>query len=249
MRIAHVSTQRGWGGGEQQASLLAQGLAERGHESLVLARRDGQFGLRMAAAGLDCAAISGGGRSLPALWQMRRHLARWRPDVVHFHDPHALSGAGLACTGLPIAVRVVSRKVAFPIRNSWRYRCLADQVICVSQAVERACLASGLPPERLRVVCDGVDPRPILAGDRARGRSAAGALPADVLLVCVGSLTETKGHEFLLAALPAILAAEPNVRLVLAGEGPRRASLERQLQELNLSRARACSVFAPTCRT
>ncbi len=237
MRIAHISTQRGWGGGEQQASLLVQGLAQRGHESLILARLEGEFGRRMAAAGLACAPFAGGGRSLTALWQIRRQLTRWRPDVVHFHDPHALSGAGLACFQLPIRARIASRKVGFPIRSGWRYTRFADRVICVSQAVERSCLASGLAPDRLRVVYDGVDPALAESGDRERGRASIGALPTDVLLLAVGSLTETKGHRFLLASLPAILAAQPSTRLVLAGEGPLRATLERQAKELGLGRA------------
>ncbi len=235
MRIAQVSTQRGWGGGEQQASLLALGLARRGHESLVLARADGQFGRRMADAGLTVAPIAGGGRSPLALWQIRRQLARWRVDVVHFHDPHALSGAGLACCGLAIPVRIAARKVAFPIRSGWRYHRLADRVICVSRSVERCCLASGIAPDRLRVVYDGVDPATISVGDRQRGRLALGAAEDDAILLAVGSLTETKGHRYLIEALPAIRSVCPRARLAIAGEGPERAALEHQIGELGLT--------------
>jgi glycosyltransferase involved in cell wall biosynthesis len=237
MRIAHISTQRGWGGGEQQASLLVEGLARRGHEPLILARQDGEFAKRMAAAGMTSATFAGGGRSLWAMWQIRRQLALWQPDAVHFHDPHALSGAGLACCRLPIPVRIASRKVSFPIRSGWRYTRFADRVICVSQAVRQSCLASGMPAERLRVVYDGVDPALALSGDRDRGRASLGASPSDLVLLSIGSLTETKGHSYLLAALPAVLSAHPNVRLVLAGDGPLRGTLERQAAELGLGGA------------
>jgi glycosyltransferase involved in cell wall biosynthesis len=237
MRIAHISTQRGWGGGEQQASLLVQGLARRGHHSLILARGDGEFGRRMAAAGMTCAPILGGGRSLWAMWQIRRQLALWRPDVVHFHDPHALSGAGLACCGLPIPARIASRKVSFPIRSGWRYTRFADRVICVSQAVQRCCQDCGIAGDRLRVVYDGVDPTAAQAGDRERGRASVGASPAEVLLLAVGSLSETKGHQYLLAALPAVFAAHPHVRLLVAGDGPLRGTLTRQASTLGLSHA------------
>jgi glycosyltransferase involved in cell wall biosynthesis len=234
MRIAHISTQRGWGGGEQQASLLVQGLARRGHQPLVLARFDGEFGRRMAAAGMTCVPIAGGGRSLWAMWQIRRQLSLWRPDVVHFHDPHALSGAGLACLRLTIPVRVAARKVSFPIRAGWRYSRFADRVVCVSQAVADCCLAGGIAADRLRVVYDGVDPARAQSGDRERGRASVGISPSEKLLLAVGSLTETKGHRYLLSALPAILRTHPNVRLALAGDGPLRASLERQADELGL---------------
>jgi hypothetical protein len=40
LRIAIVSTQRGWRGGEIQAALLARGLRDHGHELAVLAAAD-----------------------------------------------------------------------------------------------------------------------------------------------------------------------------------------------------------------
>jgi L-malate glycosyltransferase len=237
MRIAHISTQRGWNGGEQQAYLLIEGLARRAHETLIVARPDGEFARRMSAAGYHVAPFSGGGRGPRAVWQIRRHLASWRPDVVHFHDAHALSGGGLAAYGLPLAARIAARKVVFPVRQGWRYTRLADRVICVSQAARDCCLAGGMPTERLRVVHDGVDPARIAAGDRNRGRSSLGVGPAERLLLSIGSLSETKGHRYLLAALPAILQRYPDVRVALAGEGELRPSLQQQITELGLERA------------
>ncbi len=87
MRIAHISTQRGWGGGEQQAWLLAAGLARRGHESLIVARAGGEFGRRAAEAGLANASFAGGGRNVRSLWQIRRQLADWRPTWFTFTTP------------------------------------------------------------------------------------------------------------------------------------------------------------------
>ncbi|HWC89448.1 MAG TPA: glycosyltransferase, partial [Pirellulales bacterium] len=235
MRIAHISTQRGWGGGEQQAALLIAGLASRGHRSLVLARAGGEFAQRMAAVGVECGTFAGGGRNPGALWQLRRQLAAWRPDVVHFHDAHALSGGGLACWRLPIAARIVSRKVMFPVRHAWRYRQFADRVICVSQAVAECCRASGLPADRLRVVYDGLDPALVEAASRARGRESVRVSPDELLMLSVGSLSNVKGHRHLLAALRSVVAMYPQVRLAIAGDGPLEESLRRRANELGLA--------------
>jgi glycosyltransferase involved in cell wall biosynthesis len=237
MRIAHISTQRGWNGGEQQACLLVRGLAERGHETLILARAGGLFGPRMALAGFPVVEFAGSGRSPRAMWQMRRQLAAWRADVVHFHDGHALSGGGLAAYRLPIGARIAARKVAFPLGHAWRYTRLADRVICVSRAAARCCMAGGIPADRLHVVHDGIDPGRIAAGDQERGRRSLGVQPTDVLLLSIGSLTQIKGHAILLSALPQVLARFPRVRLAVAGEGDSRAALERQVGELHLERS------------
>ena len=48
-------------------------------------------------------------------------------------------------------------------------------------------------------------------------------------------LFRSKGHRYLLDALPAILADHPNVVLLLAGEGSERGALEEQVQRLGLA--------------
>jgi glycosyltransferase involved in cell wall biosynthesis len=235
LTIVHVSTQRGWHGGEEQARLLIQGLGARGHRCLVMARRGGLFAERMKAERFEVIPQAGSGRGPQAIWKTRRALQSMQPDVVHFHDPHALSGAGLAAWRLPIAARIVARRVDFPVRSIWRYRYLADRVIAVSQAVADVCRASGLVGREVEVVYDGVDPNRARGGDRRLGRASLGISDRESLLLCVATLTDHKGHTFLLQAMPAILAQFPNVRLALAGDGELRDSLKAEAQQLGIS--------------
>ena len=48
LTVLHISTEPGWQGGEQQAFYLAQGLRQRGHRSVIVARKDGAFAKRDA---------------------------------------------------------------------------------------------------------------------------------------------------------------------------------------------------------
>jgi glycosyltransferase involved in cell wall biosynthesis len=57
----------------------------------------------------------------------------------------------------------------------------------------------------------------------------------------VGYLLPEKGQEFLVRALPAICSAAPRARLILAGDGPLRASLESLALQL---RVRERIIFA-----
>lgn len=234
LTVALASTQSRWHGGEEQARLLAVGLRQRGHRCLVLARRGGLFAERMAADGFEVVAFAGGGRNPAALLTIRRALARTEPDVLHYNDSHALSGAGLAAVGLPITARIAARRVDFPIRSAKPYRWFSDRVVCVSEAVRKVCKAGGLPDDMLHVVHDGVDPDGVRSGERRRGRRSLGLKDDQTLLLTVAKLTDHKGHRFLLEALPAVIEKVPGVVLALAGDGELRDSLEQQAKQLGI---------------
>ncbi len=234
LRVVLVSTQRGWHGGEEQGRLLLEGLRRCGLACFVLARHGAPFGRRMSEEGFPVYTFPGSGRGPVAWWQIRRHLRRLHPDVLHYNDPHAITAGGVPAWGLPIPARIASRRVDFPVRNTIRYRLLADCVLCVSQAVARTCRQSGIPERLLHVVYDGVDPRRIASGNRHRGRQALGAGSDRTVLLTVAQLTDCKGHRYLLEAMPAVVQRHPNVLLALAGDGELTCKLQQLADQLGL---------------
>ena len=94
LTTVHVSTQRGWHGGEGQARLLVRGLLAREHRCVIFARDGGEFAERMEGEGFEVERIGGSGRGIRAMLHTRRLLRELRPDVIHFHDPHALERRG-----------------------------------------------------------------------------------------------------------------------------------------------------------
>ncbi len=93
----------------------------------------------------------------------------------------------------------------------------------------------GLPAERVRLLRPGVDtrlfrPAPADAAVRARlgwsGRR---------VLLTVGRLQKRKGHDVMIAAMPAILERLPDAMYAIAGDGEERASLERRAHDLGIA--------------
>lgn len=234
LRVALVSTQKGWHGGEEQALLLAAGLRDRGHRCSILARRDGAFARRMADEGFSVTTFSGNGKSPWSLLTIRRYLRKAAPDVLHCNESHAMTAAGLASTGLAIPVRAAARRLDFPIRSKANYERWSDCLICVSTAVADVCHACGIDRGRLFVVHDGVDPQRMSCGDRSRGRQSLNCQDDETLLLCVAKLTDHKGHCYLLDAMPAILGQKPRVRLALAGDGELTEPLMQQVADLGI---------------
>jgi hypothetical protein len=154
MRILHIDTGRELRGGQFQALLLMDGLRRRGVEGLLLARAGSPLAREAARRELAVAPLS-----WPAVWRESAHC-----DLLHCHDARAhtmvwLVGAWLAGR----APFVVSRRVAFPLKNTVftrkKYRA-ARQILSISPAVTRALVDGGVAPERIALVPDGVEVPP-----------------------------------------------------------------------------------------
>ena len=105
----------------------------------------------------------------------------------------------------------------------------AAAIVAVSQALKDAIVALGVPSEKVTVLRNGVDL--VLFQPHAREKARAELALCERTLVSVGHLIERKGHELVIGALPLL----PGYSLLIAGEGPERARLERLAKELNVS--------------
>ena len=240
MNTLHVDLGRTWRGGQKQVWLLLRGLRTRGHGAELLAPRDSPLARRCLAEGFPVHAVGTHAARLQAAYRLRRRLAQERFEIVHAHDAHSLTAAWLARVHCRTSV-VASRRLAYPLQPGpvalSRYR-VARRVLAVSRFVEESTIRSGLSPDQVEVVYDGVELPPFPA-PRARleARARWGAAPDQPILGCVGYLLPEKGQEILLRALPAVLAEFPSCRLLLAGDGPSRPQLERLARELGVEPA------------
>lgn len=109
----------------------------------------------------------------------------------------------------------------------------ADRVVCITPGLVPAVLALGVPGDRAVVALNGVEVDRVVATAPA----PAAALPRGEgpLVVGVGRLSHQKGFDVLLRAHAAVVASGRPHRLLLVGEGPDRASLERLAAELGVA--------------
>jgi glycosyltransferase involved in cell wall biosynthesis len=229
--VLHVDTAATWRGGQNQVLLAAAGMAARGHAVAVACKAGGALEARARAASLDVHPLPFGGDFSPrAAFGLARLAARFRPDVVHAHDPHAV-----AATLVVRRPRVASRRVDFPVRgfaSRFKYaRCA--RIVAVSRAVAEVLARDGVDKGRLRLVYEGVPDR----SPRPDGRAALRALgvPEGALVVGnVAALTDHKDHSTLLAAVARVVARVPRAFFVIVGDGERRAELEADAIARNL---------------
>ena len=148
-------------------------------------------------------------------------VAAGRAMVAHIHDARPM----------PSWVRLIQRRLAPR----------TDAVVAVSQAMRRAAIEDyGVPPERIRVLYNGVlsEAYARVADDAGRRIRAELGLAADARVIgIVGRVEPGKGIRPLLQAMPAVLASCPDAALLVIGDGPTRAESERLAVDLGIAAA------------
>lgn len=235
LRIALMSSQKQWGGGEHLLHLLGQGLEARGHHVLWIAPRNSQL-LRRLERSSDCVHTLSGRRPTPwAMYHLRQRMKRDNIEVLHLNDSHATTWGAMLSLGRRRLVRVGVKHTVFEVRSAVKYNWFLDRLVCVSRASEQVCLNAGIARDKLRVIYGGVDNQKF---DRLAERQFIAeelGLPADrTYLSSVGSLIPCKGHYQLIEAIDHLRQLEKDVCLVICGEGPERPRLEQLIQERNL---------------
>ncbi|MGQ0553187.1 MAG: glycosyltransferase [Planctomycetota bacterium] len=246
MNVLHVNTERGWRGGEQQTLYLMRGLAAAGVRQELLCAQGGVLATRARESGLTVwERPLRGELDLPAMTAIARRIRAQAVDLVHMHTSHAHTlGVAGAVLSRRRPATVVSRRVDFSIHkrrlfdfSRAKYTLGVDRILCVSEAIRGVLLADGLRPERLAVVHSGIDlSRFVDVPDRAADYRREFSVPAGAPVI--GNVAHCAGHKgqrWLVAAMPAVLAACPEARAVIVGEGELLEDLRAQAASLGLS--------------
>jgi glycosyltransferase involved in cell wall biosynthesis len=152
--------------------------------------------------------------------------------MLHAHDAHALTLAGLSAslTGAPL---VVTRRVDFPLRRRG-YWGRANRIIAISRAVATVLERDGIARDRITVIHSGIALDSARSVSRLGIRDQLGLPPTARVAANVAALVPHKDHRTLIAAAKQLEGRIPELHWIVAGEGPLRPELERQLSELGL---------------
>ena len=183
-----------------------------------------------------------------------RQLARQaRPDILHAHSP-ALNAIAALNAGRALGIPVV-----YEVRAFWedaaadhgssppgglRYRLTraletyalrrADAVTTICDGLRRELCARGVPAHKITVIPNAVDADAFDAPDPPALARALG-LEGHPVIGFIGSFYAYEGLALLLRAMPRMLAAQPALRLLLAGGGPQEGALAALAAELGVA--------------
>ena len=230
LRIAIVSTPKSWGGGEQLAWTVGNGLAALGHSVTWVTRCNSVLHERLGAAGKDCLTVRGKYPSIPELISIRQTLSERGIETIYGNDSQAINWTGLIGAGLRGVSKIGVKHTVFPIKSPLKYNWFLDRVLCVSNASRRVCIDGGIRSDLTQTVYGGLE---LQSYDRAAERlyvaESLGISPETTLYVAVGSLLECKGYDTLIDAAAILRAKGQRFMIAVCGEGNQRESLQSQI--------------------
>jgi glycosyltransferase involved in cell wall biosynthesis len=256
LRILELRSVRGTGGGPEKTILVGASLADPTRYAVTVCyirdQRDTVFGIDRRAAELpiDYVEITERHSFDFSIWAKLRRLVRARAiDIVHSHDYktnlyawllskfervvplatlHGYTGdSGRERLYYAVDKRIVKR---FPI------------LIAVSEELRRELIRTGSRPDRVTRVLNGIDDLAFRRDDtrRASARAALGLVSTDIVIGAVGRLERQKRYDVLLHAFGELCREDSanSLRLVVAGDGSLRESLQDECRRLGLDTVR-----------
>jgi glycosyltransferase involved in cell wall biosynthesis len=238
VKVLYVITTAGVGGAERVLEQLLARLDRKAVSPVGVAvlKNGGPMEERWRRIGVPVFPL--GMRRLPLgepVAALRRVIAKSAPEVVHAFLYKSGMAARFALWGNPlpllVAPRINLRTAPAPVFWADRiFRRENETCVCESRATAETMRRRGAwPGESIVVIPNAVDadqfaPR---GEERKRLRSQWGARENQLVLGATGRLHPSKGHDVLIRAFETLSLSHPRSLLVLAGEGPARASLER----------------------
>lgn len=248
LTILHVVDSLEFGGLERVVTDLAIAQKECGHKVIVFSISP-TTGLLPELLAADIPVVLGGKSSsidFGVLGKLRRTAVGLSVNIVHAHNfvPNyyaavaligVRSGPPLVGTCHDMGNRLSNRKLR------WMYRLSllrTARVAMVGQQVRDRYIASGLvKAESAEIVLNGIPVQRFngCAERRQCARRVLG-LSDDLLVIgCVGRLVQLKNQRLMIECMPALLSLQPNLRLVIVGDGPLESVLRAQAFTLGVA--------------
>ena len=238
-----------FGGGERVFLQLASGLKDR-YRISVATNTDGEFARELRKLDIQTFSVEMHRQlALKPIRQIRDIILQNRIALVHSQGARADFFARIAgrisdspqilCT---VAMPVEGFEVTSLRKRVYRFidqlsENYVDRFLVVSNALERSLiLGRGISSERVVRIYNGIEVtefQPTLQMNNLRDEW--GIPHSEPLVGAIGRLVWQKGFEYLIQTVVEILAAAPDARFLVVGEGPLRANLEALARGLNIS--------------
>jgi glycosyltransferase involved in cell wall biosynthesis len=241
LSLFQIDAGREWRGGQRQSFLLAKELRTSGWPFTFVVQPGSPLHEKAEAEGLPVLPLRIRSEiHLGAAFRLARAMRREGCLLAHFHDAHAVSVGGMACDRAKVPIRVISRRVDFPLKRNFfsrrKYTRNVDAIIAISEGVKDVLIKGGIAPDVIEIVPSGIDFAPFEKVDGCDFlRKEFGFADDDFLVGIVAALEDHKGHRYLLEAAQILKDRAPKVKIVIVGKGSLEMDLDQQARALGVT--------------
>jgi L-malate glycosyltransferase len=220
LSILFIDTERVWRGGQNQLFTLIKGLHERGHKIhlacephtlLETHSREMNIAIHPIKVRSELGFLS--------LLRLIFILRKTRPQILAFNTPKSILIGTLASWFVPVDLRIIFRRVSFPLRKNcfthFKYTWKIDSIVAISESIRSQLQIGGVPASIIKIIYEGMDltyyPKNSI---RKLRRSEEPAI-----IGTVAHLSHEKGLNYLIEAASLIPHATEKLRFVIVGNG------------------------------
>ena len=241
MRILHLTAGSDAGGVSRYIFDLCTAMQAAGHEVVVAGAR-GLWHERFAAAPwpwIEVPLKGGPLGLLPPVRILRKYLAEHPVDILHAHfRKAAIVGRKLQKQGRPPLLYTLHGS-HIPLNGVWGWLSDFGDHVHVPSVEARQWLIdeAGVAADRITLIPHGIHLERFPVPDEATWRNARAALELgedDLASLYPGRLEYQKNEDWMIDLAEASKNKLPNLRVLLAGEGPNESEVERQIKQRGL---------------
>jgi glycosyltransferase involved in cell wall biosynthesis len=234
MNILFLTTHANTGGITSYILTLGEVLAKSGHK-VIVASSGGDCVPRMEAAGIRHVKINIRTKSEvhPKLWFSLgplNHLIRTEKINIIHAQTRVTQVLGFFLKSLT-GVRMITTCHGFFKPRWFRkvFPCWGEAVIAISKPVARHLSVDfGVPKNKIHLIANGIDLNRFVMTTKTVTNDAP-------LIGIIARLSDVKGIDILIKAMPLILKEIPSANLMIAGRGPEEGNLKQLTRGLSLT--------------
>lgn len=246
VRVLHVIPWVTSGGVERRRLELARALdPSRFEQRVVCLNARDTLQADFEKAGVSVLAIGGTGSPFDwrSIWRVAQEARTFRPHIIHGAVFEGVTLASLAGR-LARVPRVVIEEISDGEHRTRRaqqlfrlYALAANECVAVSEYAKQQLVDTGIAPERVRVIVNGVStPTAPTAEAAGAARAAWNIADTDIVIVTIGRLhNEHKRISDLIEAVALVRRSEPRIRLLVVGGGNELESLQEHARRHGVS--------------
>ncbi len=240
--ILFLSTSSGPGGAERVISNLSASLDSARYRAILCLFRPGWIQTHTESRGVRTYVIPTQGM-FDWRWMLRfkRLLKDEHVNLIHAHEFDAnVQGSFVAAfCGVPLVATIHGKNYFWEkLRRRLAYQWVSRTatMVAVSENLKQFIVEKvGVNSGRVKVVYNGVDALlPLSLADIDQCKKELDLPTGDQIVGVVGNLYPVKGHQYLIAAIPAVLDKCPDTTFIFAGRGQLEVELKEQVQQLGI---------------
>jgi glycosyltransferase involved in cell wall biosynthesis len=239
--ICFFNTNKAWGGGEKWHLTTSKEFRRQGFNTILVTNEASEMAKKGIQEGLNVYRFRVGNLSFLnpiKIFIFFLFFKTKKVDAVIINLPSDLKVAGLAAKLSGVKQIIYRRGMPHPLRNTFLNRFLFSKVlthvVVNSDEIGRNLKKgneSWFPKEKMILIYNGVDTKVSL--DRSKKLFEKGE--DEIIIGNAGRLTEQKGQKYLIDLSKSLILEGVKFKIIIAGEGELRESLQKLIVENGLS--------------